>query len=76
MWMIFKDIFQTNTYLDHFGSFLGIFGPFFLAFLDKFAERSNFFAGSIESRDSLLECMVDPSKRLLGPILKISPLRM
>ena len=30
-----------------------------MAFLDKFAESSIFFAGSLESRDSLLECMFD-----------------
>ena len=29
-----------------------------MAFFDKFAESSSFFAGSLESRDSLLECMV------------------
>ena len=29
-----------------------------MAFLDKFAESSYFFAGSLESRDSLLECMI------------------
>ena len=34
----------------HFGSFLAIFGHF-VAFLDKFAESSIFFAGSLESRD-------------------------
>ena len=43
-----------GSYLGHFGSFLG----HFVAFLDKFAESSNFLAGTmLESRDSLLECM-------------------
>ena len=45
------------------GPFWVIFGPLwiilghFVAFLDKFAESSIFFAGSLGSRDSLLECM-------------------
>ena len=39
--------------MDFFWSFLG----HFVAFLDKFAESSNFFAGSLGSQDSLLECM-------------------
>ena len=43
--------------LRHFMSFLAIFGPF-VAFLDKFAESSNFFAAPLGSRDSLLECML------------------
>ena len=32
-----------------------------MAFLDTFAESSNFFAGLLESRDSLLECMSEAS---------------
>ena len=49
-----------GSFLGHLGSYLGHFGPFlghFVAFLDKFAEISYFFAGLLESRDSLLECM-------------------
>ena len=61
------------SFLGHFGSFLVILGHFwpflghFVAFLDKFAESSNFFAGSLESRDSLLECMQARIKNLLLP---------
>ena len=47
--------------MGHFRAILGHFWPFlghFVAFLDKFAESSNLFAGSLESRDSLLACMV------------------
>ena len=36
-----------------------------MAFLDKFAESSNFFAGSLGSRDSLLECMLIPVIEML-----------
>ena len=43
-WAIWGHIWAT---VGHFGSFL-----------DKFPESSNLFAGSLESRDSLLECMV------------------
>ena len=49
---------HLGSFLGHFGSYLGHFGPFlghFVAFLDKFAESSIFFAGSLESRDSLLD---------------------
>ena len=44
MWMIFKDIFQTNTYLDHFGSFLGIFGPF-CGIFGQICGKIKFFCG-------------------------------
>ena len=50
--------------MSHLGSFWAIWGHIwatvghFGSFLDKFAESSNLFAGSLESRDSLLECMV------------------
>ena len=47
--------------LGHFRSFGVIFGPFlghFVALLDKFAESSNFFEGSLGSGSSLLECMI------------------
>ena len=53
--------------LDHFGSYFGNFGPFgvilghffghFMAFFDKFAQSSNFFAAPLGSLGSLLECM-------------------
>ena len=39
--------------LDHFWPFWG----HFVAFLDEFAESSNFFAAPLGLGDSLLECM-------------------
>ena len=61
---------HSRVILGHLGSFgvifgtvwaiLGNFWPFlghFVAILDKFAENSNLFAGSLGSGSSLLECM-------------------
>ena len=61
---------HSRAMLDHFGPFWVIFGPLwgilghfwpflghFVAYLDKFAESSNFFAAPLGSWGSLLECM-------------------
>ena len=62
----------------HFWAIWGNFGPLwvilgplwtilghFWPFLDKFAESSNFFAGSLGSRDSLLECILSKLMEIL-----------
>ena len=51
---------HSRAILGHLGSYLGHFGPFWVIFgpfCGIFAESSNFLAGSLVSRDLLLECM-------------------
>ena len=55
---------HSRAMLDHFGPLWGIFGHFwpflghFVAYLEKFAEGSIFFADLLGSRYSLFECMI------------------
>ena len=75
-WIILS---HSRAILDHFGPFgvifvslwgiLGHFWPFlghFVAFWDKFAENSIFFAAPLEPRNSLLECMQEALGKISG----------
>ena len=63
---------HSRAMLDHFGPFGVIFGPLwgilghFMEYLDKFAESSNFFAATLGSWGSLLECMKVTSEKSLS----------
>ena len=58
-WAILGHFGHIWVTLGHFGSFLAIFGPF-RGIFGQICGKFNFFAGSLESRDSLLECMDKP----------------